>query len=276
LKDIYRNASLQRRENFQEIHPRALFGLGLGLSSPPDDDYVDQVVDCIYRAAQLDYVPAQAICAQILRAHQKKLPPQSILMDWERNALKSGYLFEIEPSSFTQAEREQARDEFRWTGGYCADGFILDYKVLEIASNPSRVMEFISKQGPTATVDLEGNTIAHVVAAIGAISSLITILDHFSEQIFSRNDNGETLLYKACQAGQLSILKVLREKNIDLSTIATIKERIVPLHWLFVFRDTDVDEACDYLIGPNKENIKAKMIAEASSSGGGDWFPMLH
>jgi hypothetical protein len=52
---------------------------------------------------------------------------------------------------------------------------------------------------------------------------------------------------------------------------------MTPLHWLFVFRDADVDEACNYLVGPNKENINAQMVAEASSSGQDhDRFPMLH
>jgi hypothetical protein len=277
LRDTYRSVLSQRQENFRETHAETFFGLGLGLSRSPDSDYVDQVVDCIYRAAQLDYAPAQAICAQILRAHKKHLPSLPILIDWERNSLKTGYLLSLEPSSLTVAEQENARAEFRWTGGHCADGFMSDSRIFETASNPSRVAELISEQGPTATVDLEGNTIAHVVAALGVTYSLRTILNHFPEQVLSRNGNGETLLYKACQAGQMSILKVLRETSIDLPILATTKERMTPLHWLFVFRDADVDEACNYLVGPNKENINAQMVAEASSSGQDhDRFPMLH
>jgi ankyrin repeat protein len=150
--------------------------------------------------------------------------------------------------------------------------------VIDTASNPSKLADCISEQGLLAAIDLEGNTIAHVVAALGINHSLQSILNEFPEQVLKRNDNGETLLYKACQAGHMDILRILRDTGIELTSIATLKEKATPLHWLFTFKDGCLSEACEYLMGPNRENINAQMVPETSSSSTyhPNNFPMLH
>jgi hypothetical protein len=275
---MVRNALSQKGFNFSAVNAETLFGLALGLSMQPDSEYVEGMIDFIQRAANSGYAPAQGICSQILRAHKRHLPPVLVLRNWERKSLETGYFFNTEPSSLTPGEAAVARDEFRRNGGHCRDTFMSISSVIDTASNPSRLADFISEQGPAAAIDLEGNTIAHVVAALGINHSLQSILNGFPEQIFTRNDNGETLLYKACQAGQMDILRILRDASIELTSIATLKEKVTPLHWLFMFEDGCLSEACEYLMGPNRENINAQMVPDISSSSGyhPNNFPMLH
>jgi hypothetical protein len=278
LKDVVRNASSRKGFDLSAVHAEALFGLALGLSVQPDSEYIEDMTGFIERAANASYVPAQGICSQILRAHKRHLPPVSVLRNWERNSLETGYFFNTEPSSLTPGEAAVARDEFRRNGGHCRDSFMSISSVIDTVSNPSRLADFISEQGPFAAIDLEGNTIAHVVAALGINHSLQSILNEFPEQVSKRNDNGETLLYKACQAGQMDILRILRDTGIELTSIATLKEKTTPLHWLFMFKDGCLSEACEYLMGPNRENINAQMVPETSSSSTyhPNNFPMLH
>jgi len=275
---MIRNASSRKGFNFSAVNAEILFGLALGLSMQPDSEYVEDMIDFIQRAANSGYAPAQGICSQILRAHKRDLPPVLVLRNWERKSLETGYFFNTEPSSLTPGEAAVARDEFRRNGGHCRDTFMSISSVIDTASNLSRLADFISEQGPAAAIDLEGNTIAHVVAALGINYSLQSILNGFPEQIFTINDNGETLLYKACQAGQMDILRILRDASIELTSIATLKEKLTPLHWLFIFEDGCLSEACEYLMGPNRENINAQMVPDISSSSAyhPNNFPMLH
>jgi Ankyrin repeats (3 copies) len=278
MTDIVKNALSRKELDLSPVHAEALFGLALGLSTPIGSEYIKDMTDLIQRAANAGYVPAQGICSQILRAHKRPLPPVSVLRNWERNSLGTGYFFHTEPSYLTQEEAAEARDEFRQSGGHCRDSFMSISSVLDTASNSSRLADFISEHGPFAAIDLDGNTITHVVAALGNPHSLQSILKKFPEQILKRNDNGETLLYKACQAGQMDILRILRDTGIELTSIATLKDKVTPLHWLFMFKDGCLSEACEYLMGPNKENINARMVPETGSSSTyhPNDFPMLH
>jgi hypothetical protein len=275
---MIRNASSRKGFNSSAVNAETLFGLALGLSIQPGSEYVEDMTDFIQRAANAGYAPAQGICSQILRAHKRQLPPVLVLRNWERKSLETGYIFNTEPSSLTLGEAAVARDEFRRSGGHCRDSFMSISSVIDTACNPSRLADFISEQGPAAAIDLEGNTIAHVVAALGINHSLRSILNEFPEQVFTRNDNGETLLYKACQAGQMGILRILRDTSIELASIATLKEKVTPLHWLFMFKDSCLSEACEYLMGPNRESVNAQMVPETSSSSTyhPNNFPMLH
>lgn len=271
-------ASSRKELDLPAVHAEALFGLALGLSTPICSDYIEDMTDFIQRAAKAGYVPAQGICSQILRAHKRHLPPVSVLRNWERNSLETGYFFQTEPGSLTQEEAAEARDEFRRSGGHCRDSFMSTSSVIDMASNPSKLADFISEHGPYAAIDLEGNTIAHVVAALGIHHSLQSIFNEFLEQVLKRNDNGETLLYKACQAGQMDILRILKDTGIELTSIATLKDKVTPLHWLFTFKDACLSEACEYLMGPNRENINAQMVPETCSSSTyhPNNFPMMH
>ncbi len=278
VKDMVRRASPQKGANSSDIHAETLFGLALGLSSCPDSEYVEDMTDCIQKAANLGCAPAQGICSQILRAHKRHLPSLPVLRDWERISLETGYFFNNEPSFLAPGEAAKARDKFRRTGGHCRDSFMSISNIIDTASDPSKLAEFISKQGPATAIDLERNTIAHVMAALGIDNSLQSTLLEFPEQTFMRNDNGETLLYKACQAGQMGILRILRDISTELPSIATHEEKLKPLHWLFMFKDEDLSEAYEYLSGPNRENINAQMVPKTSSSSTyhPNNFPMLH
>ncbi|CZR56214.1 uncharacterized protein PAC_06102 [Phialocephala subalpina] len=220
LQEMATNASSPKGGNLPLVYTETLF------------------VDFVERAASLGYEPAQAICHQ--RAHSKPLPSRESLVRWQSNSLKSGCMFIIGPAPLSLEDVKAAKDLFRNAGGDGSNGFMSIPKILGIAREPSQVAKMILVQGPAVAVNLEGNSIAHIVAALGISQSLKMILSRFPEQILARNDNGETLLYKACQAGQISILRVLREFGAELSTIATLKENLTPLHWLFMYKDTDL------------------------------------
>lgn len=258
------------------VHAETLFGMAMGMSRQPSSEYIDQVVDFIERAAFLGYEPAQAICPQILRAHSKPLPSREKLVQWQKNSLESGCMFMAGPAQLAFEDVDAAKSLFRNTGGYGSDGFASIPGILETASDLSQVAELISVQGCAVAIDLEGNSIAHIVAALGLSQSLRIILNKFPEQILARNDNGETLLYKACQAGQIGILRVLREYSEELPTIVTLKEDLTPLHWLFVFKDNDLAEACEYLVGPKQEVINSQMVSKLSIASSSTTFHISH
>ncbi|KAE9378748.1 ankyrin [Stipitochalara longipes BDJ] len=278
LNDLLRNVFSHPTGKPPHIQPETLFGIALALSKQRGSAYADQAIACIERAAFLEYVPAQAICSQILQAHKKPLPPLSTLRDWERISLETGCFFTPGLGYLSPEEAAEARDLFREQGGHCKDGFTSISTILELASDPLKVAELISNQGPAIAVDLEGNSLAHAVAALGICQSLRVILSSFPDMVLAKNDNGETLLYKACQAGQMSILRSLRDFTVKSPSIATTREGITPLHWLFMFKDDDLHEACEYLAGSNNENINSRMVPETNSSSiyHHNHFPVLH
>jgi hypothetical protein len=263
------------------VHAETLFGIAMGLSRLPDPGYVDQVADFIERSASLGCEPAQAICLQILRAHNKPLPSREIIVKWQSNSLESGCFFINGPTELSSEDVEEARDAFRNAGGHASSEFVLIPDIVRVARNPSELLEMVSEQGPDAAVDLEGNSVAHVLAALGLVDSLKMVLDRYPEQALAMNDNGETLLYKACQAGQINIVRVLREFSVELPTFKTLKENLTPLHWLFMFKDTDFAEACRYLVGPKQDVVNSQMIFRLSVTGSLSsdiraYFPILH
>jgi ankyrin repeat protein len=93
-------------------------------------------------------------------------------------------------------------------------------------------------------VDSIGNTMMHVCAALGEINSIRILLGKSNAELV--NENGETPLYKACQAGHPAVaLLLLRNGH---RAIPTKDMRISPLHWLFNFPESDILQIADALV----------------------------
>ncbi|CAG8962191.1 hypothetical protein HYFRA_00005242 [Hymenoscyphus fraxineus] len=260
--------SAQKVGSKSPVHAETLFGIAMGMSSNPVSEYIDVVVDLIRRASVLGYKPAQAICQQICLAHNKPVPSRETLAEWEKNSLESGIMFTPGTSVLTSEEINTAKDVFRNAGGFGNSGFTSIPHILEMVSDILRIEELILKEGSFHPVDLDGNSIAHIMAALGLCKPLTSLLNKYPQESKATNDNGETLLYKACQAGHIGILQVLRGFGEKLSIIGTLKENLTPLHWLFMFKDSDIAIACEYLVARGQlVNCQMVPIDIASNSG---------
>ncbi|CAG8978565.1 hypothetical protein HYALB_00010527 [Hymenoscyphus albidus] len=252
--------SAQKVGSKSPVHAETLFGLAMGMSSNPVSEYIDVVVDLIRRASVLGYKPAQAICQQICLAQNKPVPSRETLAEWEKNSLESGIMFTPGTSVLTLEETNTAKDVFRNAGGFGNSGFTSIPHILEMVSDILRVEELILREGSFHPVDLDGNSIGHVMAALGLCKPLTSLLNKYPQELKATNDNGETLLYKACQAGHIGILQVLRGFGEKLSIIGTLKENLTPLRWLFMFKDSDIATACGYLVGRGQQLVNCQMI----------------
>ena len=74
----------------------------------------------------------------------------------------------------------------------------------------------------------------HASAALGMLDSVKALIEHHGMSPDVENDNGETPLYKACQAGHADVVYFLLSKGAKAS-VKTKGHNVTPLHWLFTF-----------------------------------------
>lgn len=205
----------------------------------------EKVLDYILTASQSGHIPAQAICKRVFDALGQPVPVQEQTLEtWARRAVQTGYLAHHFPDIST-SEHAKILKQFREEGGYCMDRFRTKPEILLHARNPMMLREWIKEHPLNMAVDIEGNTMLHVCAAIGGISGIELLLDLDRTLADNTNDNGETPLYKACQGGHLNALRVFCLTGCK-SIITT--NGVSPLHWLFVFPDGDVATAVELLL----------------------------
>jgi hypothetical protein len=268
-KNLIEQLELQHSKSAKDkelsLAPETLFGLAQGLSRYPLAAYIDKVLRYVEEAATGQFLPAQAVCYQMLRAHKEPLTDKSRIKEYSTRAIATGYLFPSQNDPLTREQIEDAKMHFRKNGGFCTDDFLRRPEVVEIARDPHLLKDWIKRNSLTTKIDLEGNCMAHAVAVLGSCESLLCILEDSGSHLHEQNDNGETPLYKACQSGQAEIVRMLIRSGAATST-STKREKVTPLHWLFVFSDDDIDDICSLLINIANANIDATIVPEALES----------
>jgi hypothetical protein len=256
------------------LEPEILFGLALRLSAQPEPGYSQHTHGLMEIAASRGYIPAQYIWGQFLKAHNRPIPSPTVLRVWEQRAMETGS--HLPPTYLSIEEAEVAKNLFRENGGHCGKQFLSFRNKIDATYSLSKFRESTTGEELATKVDLEGNTIMHLLAGLGRTRELSQNLGASRGTLLNAtNDNGETSLYKACQAGQMTVLQLFRDLRVDLADFATIKEGMIALHWLFMFKDGDLTEACSYLAGANSKNINKQMAPDGNSSGK-NHFSVVH
>jgi Ankyrin repeats (many copies) len=227
--------------------------------------YLDRLIEFLTEAAKQGYSPARAVYAQIVRAHDLKSNfDENTLNRWMFRAISEGYLF-AEPSSNTSTEEiTSAQERFRRAGGYCSDPFL--QKATVVDSLRQRVVP----DKPTNSVDHVGNTMLHVSASLGLIDTVKLLVEEHGVPVDVQNDNFETPLYKACQAGHADVLYYLLNKGAK-GALQTKTDRLTPLHWLFVFPQEHIYDVARQLTSLGGADVNAVM--RPSSSEAANKFP---
>jgi len=189
--------------------------------------YLDRLLAYLGDSAKAGFSPARAIYAQIMEAHTQELEfSEDVLDDWMLQAVAEGYFF-AKPGKL-EDEVEGARAQFRDKGGFCSDPFLAKPDV-KAAASKDKCLDWIEQRG--CIVDRKGNTLLHAAAAYGAGDMLREILNANKIVIDIKNDNLETPLYKAFQAGQSKAVEILLDYGASASSRTL--QKISPLHWLF-------------------------------------------
>jgi hypothetical protein len=223
--------------------------------------YVDRLVDFLTDATRQDYSPARAVYAQIVRAHG--LEPEvdeATLDEWMLKAISEGYLFATPSSQVSEQQILSAEQEFRDNGGFCTDPFLEKIPVVQQAKN-----EHALSHQKSSAVDRVGNTMLHVSAALGVLDSVKALIESHGILPDVENDNGETPLYKACQAGHADVVYFLLSKGAKAS-VETKAHNITPLHWLFTFPKEHIASVATQLVNQGGADVNTVMRPSADQS----------
>jgi ankyrin repeat protein/serine/threonine protein kinase len=211
-----------------------LFGMAEASQQPIEDGY-GKVLKYLLAAANKGHIPARAICSKVYEALDAKFEVDAeTLKVWESESVRDGFMFNYHP--FLKEDHHSAeRQDFRANGGFCDDAFLGQKSIVTVAKDASRLSKWLQVNDINTNVDSAGNTMMHVCAALGNIESLKLILSKAKN--VPLNENGETPLYKACQAGHAEAVHLLIKAS-HKPTTSTATD-ISSLHWLFTFPDSD-------------------------------------
>ncbi|CUS08091.1 unnamed protein product [Tuber aestivum] len=242
--------------------------LGLCFSGRLDDPKSDVDRARVYRrkrgacavvSAMRGYFPAQAICKQLLENNSGRFRETLEANDtqWQRNAVASGFLLSWKFAHEHPGEYALALSDFRQSGGYNAH---YAYNTIEKQSayGPSGLLYDV--QGP---LEWLGNYPLHRAAALGQAAEVGRLAEN-GYDINSLDISGETPLQRACMAGHASTTRYLVQRGADV-TLKSILLGTVPLHWLFVFEPSEVNDVADMLVGLEKENLEEESNIEADA-----------
>ncbi|KAH7128483.1 hypothetical protein B0J11DRAFT_525061 [Dendryphion nanum] len=226
-----------------------LFGMAEASSQQPIANRNTLVLKYILASAKKGFVPARAICGKVYEALDVQLDvDEPTIQIWNREAVKDGYLFNYHgfmiPNPFSQE-----RYQFRSNGGHAEDPFLDQQQLLRVANDTSRLKKWLETNDVNTVVDSVGNTIMHVCAALGQVTSLELLLSQSSLEPV--NEKGETPLYKGCQAGHTNAVVFLLGKGH--STTTSNPRSPSPLHWLFMFPRNDTESITGALIKAGAE-----------------------
>jgi ankyrin repeat protein len=104
--------------------------------------------------------------------------------------------------------------------------------------------------------DLDTIPVLHYLCLIGDLASVksLTAEDHGRELLTLDDDKGNSALHFACMGGHTGIaLYLLREKSVAKSRPNNVGT--VPLHWLFMFPDNDIDKMAELLSDPECDGM---------------------
>ncbi|KAJ5589518.1 hypothetical protein N7537_012196, partial [Penicillium hordei] len=94
--------------------------------------------------------------------------------------------------------------------------------------------------------DRKRNTILHAAATSGAVDALQGLMDDRKITVDEENENAETPLYKAFQAGLTKVIEV--PLGHDANASCRTQQKITPLHWLFMIPEGSICEITKRLI----------------------------
>ncbi|KAF7586244.1 hypothetical protein BBP40_009195, partial [Aspergillus hancockii] len=227
--------------------------------------YLDRLLLYLTDAAKAGFSPARAVYAQIMAAHGRKPDfDAQTLEEWADQAVSEGYLF-AHSSALSDEKLESAKAKFRMKGGFCADPFLGKPRVLEAARDRQKALTWQKTHG--AIVDHRGNTILHAAAALGELDVVRGLLDDAHLSVDVENDNQETPLYKACQAGHVEMIEFLLDRATNASH-ATRQAKITPLHWLFLLPEQSIHHIATRLITAGADVNSTIEPAVSENSGG--------
>ncbi|CAI7642534.1 unnamed protein product [Penicillium pancosmium] len=233
--------------------------------------YLDRLLTYLGDAAKAGYSPARAIYSQIMEAHgQESEFSQNVLDNWMLQAVSEGYYF-AKPGRL-ENEIEDAKQKFRMNGGFCSDPF-LGKPDVKAAMSRQKVLNWMRERG--FVVDRKGNTLLHAAAAFGASGAVRAILDTAEVGVDVKNENEETPLYKAFQAGQKDVIEILLNHGADAS--CRNRQKNSPLHWLFTIPDDAIHDITKLMVERGAD-IDAKMepVVKDNSGGYPEKIQILH
>lgn len=275
FKELEEQYAEAERENLSSFPPEVLFGMAQKVTGMKPS-YLDRLVLFLTKSANQGFSPARAVYAQIMHAHNENHElSQGVLDKWTLEAVEQGYLFPSSSQTISEKDLNRAKEKFRNGGGFCADPFLKKPDVLEAAKDEKKVLLWL-KNGKTF-VDNQGNTLLHVAAALGQLKPVQELVETANISIDGENNNHETALYKACQAGHADVIQYLLDKGAKASG-ATKQEKLTPLHWLFAIPDPLVRTIGTRLVKEGGALVNAVLIPPVGQGGDNSprAIPMLH
>lgn len=233
--------------------------------------YLDRLLTYLGDAAKAGSSPARAIYGQVMQAHgQESEFSQNVLDKWMLQAVSEGYYF-AKPGRLKQ-EVQGAEHQFRMNGGFCSDPF-LGKSDVKAAMSRQKVPDWMRERGNV--VDRKGNTLLHAAAAFGASDALQAILDTGLVGVDVKNENEETPLYKAFQAGQTNAIEMLLDHGADAS--CRNRQKNSPMHWLFTIPDDAIYDITRRMVeGGADVDAKMEPLVKDNSGGYPEKIQILH
>lgn len=247
-----------------------LFGIAQTITGAKPS-YLDRMLTYLGDAAKAGFSPARAIYAQIMKAHNQSLEfSDEELKKWTLQAVSEGYFFE--DSRCCPKDIEKSRDQFRSHGGFCSDPFLAK-KDIKAAVEAEKTLEWITNNG--IVVDRKGNTILHAAAALGAVDVVQELVDSTQVAVDVENDDAETPLYKAFQAGHTDVIEILLDHGA--STCTKTRQNVTPLHWLFMIPDSSIDRIAKLMVkGGADVNAVITPVVKENSGGYPEKIQIFH
>jgi hypothetical protein len=232
--------------------------------------YLDRMLTYLGDAVKAGYSPAKAVYAQVMEARGRRPEfDDDVLEQWMLQAVSEGYLF-AKPARSTERV-EQAKDQFRARGGYCSDPF-LGKRDVKTALNNQKALEWKIKNGNF--VDRKRNTMLHAAAAFGAVDALQGLLDDEPAAVDVENENAETPLYKAFQAGHVRMIEALLDSGASVS--CQTRQKITPLHWLFMIPEDSIYQIAKRMVGKGADVNTIVEPVKENGSGFSEKIQILH
>lgn len=232
--------------------------------------YLNRMLTYLGDAVRGGYSPAKAVYAQIMEAHgQTPEFSNEVLEEWMLQAVSEGYLF-AKPGGL-EKRVEEAKNRFRIQGGFCSDPFLRKSDV-KVAMNREKALKWKMKKGNF--VDRTRNTILHAAAAFGAADALQGLMDDAKIAVDVENENAETPLYKAFQAGHTKVIEVLLGHGASAS--CRTRQKITPLHWLFMIPEGSIREIAKRMVERGADVNAVMEPVKDHNSGFSEKIQILH
>jgi hypothetical protein len=247
-----------------------LFGIAQTITGEKPT-YLDRMLTYLGDAARAGYSPARAIYAQVMEAHNHPIEfSEGELKKWTLQAVSEGYFFT--DSGYGQDEIEKSRDQFRRQGGFCSDPFLAK-KEIKTTVSANKAPDWVTKNG--IVVDRKGNTLLHAAAALGATDVVQELLDSTQVAVDVENDDAETPLYKAFQAGHTEVIEILLDRGANART--KTRQNLTPLHWLFMIREIFIDRIANLMVeGGADINAVITPVVKENSGGYPEKIQIFH